>query len=169
MFLKSVSYLSLGSNLGIKVNNLANTLYLLNHNPKIQIKQVSSVYLTEPVEFADQPYFLNIVVEIATRFSPEELLYFIHEVEKKIGRKKTFEKGPRVIDIDILTFDEQVIDTESLKVPHPGVFTRNFMIRPLMELNPQYILPVKNVLISEYIEKNKLKGIIKKIDLTLNY
>lgn len=131
-------YLSLGTNLGDKEDNLERALFLLSE--KVTIIKRSSYYETEPVGFQDQPWFLNIVVEGETNLSPQELLIFIKDIERNMKRVKTFVNGPRIIDVDILLYDNIRMETDSLTIPHPRMFSRAFVIVPLSEIAPDLIL-----------------------------
>lgn len=126
-------YISLGSNLGKKKQNLEKALLLIQK--KASLLTLSSFYETEPIGFTHQDSFLNIVAEIKTSLNPFQLLCFFQEIEKKMGRKKTFLWGPRIIDIDILFYENLVIHTPQLKIPHKKVFQRRFVLEPLWEIN----------------------------------
>lgn len=102
----------------------------------------SSIYETEPQDVRDQPWFLNLVVEIATRLAPVELLARIHEVEAHLGRTRDVPKGPRTVDIDILFYDDRVIETSTLRIPHPRLAERRFVLEPLAELAPHLRHPI---------------------------
>jgi 2-amino-4-hydroxy-6-hydroxymethyldihydropteridine diphosphokinase len=132
-------YLSLGSNLGDRQVNLRMAVgKLLNLG---NVLTVSSIYETEPVEFTDQPWFLNCVVLIQTEMLPKFFFAGIHEIEKEMGRQRTQPKGPRTIDIDILLFGNATIDTPQLKVPHPAMKQRRFVLAPLAEIAPDVKIP----------------------------
>ncbi len=132
-------YLSLGSNLGDRQVNLRMAVgKLLNLG---NVLTVSSIYETEPVEFTDQPWFLNCVVLIQTEMLPKFFFAGIQEIEKEMGRQRTQPKGPRTIDIDILLFGNATIDTPQLKVPHPAMKQRRFVLAPLAEIAPDVKVP----------------------------
>lgn len=132
-------YLSLGSNLGDRQVNLRMAVgKLLNLG---NVLTVSSIYETEPVEFTDQPWFLNCVVLIQTEMLPKFFFAGIQEIEKEMGRQRTQPKGPRTIDIDILLFGNATIDTPQLKVPHPAMKQRRFVLAPLAEIAPDVKIP----------------------------
>ncbi len=132
-------YLGLGSNLGNREDNLDMALKLLAQ--RMKVGRVSSIYDTEPIGKTDQPRFLNIVCEVSTRLSPEGLLALAKGIEVKMGRRgKTGE--PRTIDIDILLYGDIVIDTPDLKIPHPGMAERLFVMVPLGEIAPELVHPV---------------------------
>jgi 2-amino-4-hydroxy-6-hydroxymethyldihydropteridine diphosphokinase len=125
-------YLSLGSNVGDRENHLHEAIQRLETNGRIVA--VSSFYETEPVEFTDQAWFLNCAIALETNASPEELLQSILPIEKEMGRQRVRRKGPRTIDIDILLFDDAILDTPELTIPHPAMQQRRFVLQPLAEI-----------------------------------
>ena len=125
-------YLSLGSNIGNRENNLK--LALKELSEILRIKKISSIYETEPLLYQKQENFLNIVVEVSYFDEAESLLKNIKDIEKKMGRKATFRFGPRIIDIDIIFFNGQEINDESLTIPHKEWKNRLFVIAPLYEV-----------------------------------
>ena len=133
-------YLSLGSNLGERANNLKTAVTALGELGRIV--STSSYYETEPVEFAAQPWFLNCAVRLSTQKMPKQLLSAILELEKKMGRRRVQKNGPRIIDIDILLFGNSIIDTKSLVVPHPAMHQRRFVLEPLSEIASEIRHPV---------------------------
>jgi 2-amino-4-hydroxy-6-hydroxymethyldihydropteridine diphosphokinase len=133
--LKTV-YLGLGSNLGDRREHLSRARALLQ-SPDVRIARASSIYETEPRDFPNQPWFLNQVVEVQTTLFPRQLLARTQKIEREMGRKRTVDKGPRVIDIDILLYGESVVHTEALEVPHPRMTDRRFVLEPLAELVPE--------------------------------
>ena len=134
-------YLSLGSNLGERQRNLQDAIHRLEA-PDFHVRRVSQVYETEPVDFHDQPWFLNLVVEAGAELFPMQLLARIAHIERELGRRRGVAKGPRTIDIDILLFGRFVIDTPQLVVPHPRLGERRFVLEPLIELAPELRHPV---------------------------
>ena len=101
-----------------------------------ELRATSSLYETEPVEFTEQPWFLNCVVAVETIRSPQELLAGLLAIERAMGRERVQPKGPRVIDLDIVLFDEQAIDEPHLEIPHPAMHLRGFVLEPLTEIAP---------------------------------
>ncbi len=134
-------YLSLGSNLGDRATNLADALHRLRDHPQLQILKVSSLYQTAPVGPQAQPDFHNIVAQFQADCPPEELLEIVQQVEQKMGRVRGERWGPRNVDIDILLFGNEVIDTPQLQVPHPQMMQRQFVLVPLAEIAPELVLP----------------------------
>lgn len=157
-------FLSLGSNLGDKKNNLEQALALLENKPMlenkslIKIKRISGYYETEPWGGVEQDSFFNLVAEIESDMDPWELLKYCQEVEKVMGRERLIHWGPRIIDIDILSYNNRVLHTAELTIPHPFMEEREFVLAPLRELEPDYILPS-----GKSIQKVVGQGKVKKI------
>jgi 2-amino-4-hydroxy-6-hydroxymethyldihydropteridine diphosphokinase len=128
-------YLALGSNVGDRQANLHEALRLLNESG-VSVVKSSSLYETEPVDYLDQDWFLNAAVKAQTQGDPLDLLQTLREIEKRMGSKKPFAKGPRLIDLDILLYDDQAIDLPELQVPHPRMLERRFVLVPLAEIAP---------------------------------
>lgn len=135
-----IAYLALGSNLGNRLANLKNAVS--NLPPQMEVKKKSLVYETPPWGHADQPHFLNQVVMVHTYMEPENLLSHIKRLEIVLGREPSFENGPRVIDIDILFYDDVIIDSPPLIIPHPRLHQRGFVLVPLNEVEPELVHPV---------------------------
>jgi GTP cyclohydrolase-4 len=135
----AVSYLCLGSNLGERGENLCQALTLLS--AKVNLEKVSSVYETEPVGYKEQPLFLNLVCRITTDLSPDELLHLAEDVETGMGRVPSFTNAPRIIDIDILFYEDRVMNTQNLTIPHPRLQDRAFVLIPLAEIAPDLVHP----------------------------
>lgn len=131
----STVYLALGSNIGNREQNLEEAIHLLAGGA-VCIVKVSSLYETEPVDYLEQPWFLNAVLEAQTDLPPHELLSMLRTIESQMGSKKAFAKGPRLIDLDILLYDDATLDTADLQVPHPRMLQRNFVLVPLAEIAP---------------------------------
>ncbi|MDQ1408792.1 MAG: 2-amino-4-hydroxy-6-hydroxymethyldihydropteridine diphosphokinase [Acidobacteriaceae bacterium] len=130
-----VVFLSLGSNVGDRENNLRAAIAAL-HEVGVKAKKVSSIYATEPVDLLEQRWFLNCVVEGETTAPPAELLKALRELERRMGSKKLVARGPRLIDLDILVYGQQTIDSPELQVPHPRMHLRRFVLAPLAEIAP---------------------------------
>jgi len=139
--MKKTVYLSLGSNLGDRAANLRQAIARLGEVGTVTA--VSSFYETEPVEVTSrQPWFLNCALALETELMPKQLLSRALAVEQAMGRKRTETKGPRTIDIDILLFENSVVDTPELTIPHPAMDRRRFVLGPLAEIAPEVRHPV---------------------------
>ena len=132
-------YLGLGSNMGERAENISFGLRLLSQS--VHLDSVSSMYETEPQEYRKQDRFLNLVCKAKTTLSPIQMLVRAKSVEVKVGRVPTFRYGPRVLDIDVLLYGDQVIDTAELTVPHPRMTERAFVLVPLLEIAPDLLHP----------------------------
>jgi 2-amino-4-hydroxy-6-hydroxymethyldihydropteridine diphosphokinase len=117
----------------------------------VRILRRSSVYETEPQDRSDQPWFLNMVIEVETDLPPLELLAQTQKIEKEIGRQRGLSKGPRTLDIDILLYESSVLATKELEIPHPRLAQRRFVLEPLAELAPDLRHPVTNIPIRELL------------------
>ena len=134
----AIVYLCLGSNLGKREENLCQALTLLSL--KVNLDEVSSVYETEPVGYKEQPLFLNLVCRITTNLLPEDLLYLAKEIETGMGRVPSGQiNSPRPIDIDILFYDNKIMETRNLTIPHPRLKNRAFVLIPLAEIAPDLV------------------------------
>lgn len=157
-----IAYLSLGSNLGDREAQLSEAQAQIGTMAKI-IK-VSSFYETEPVEFTDQPWFLNCAIAIETTQPPQKLMNTILRVEEEMGRRRLRKKGPRSIDIDILLFDQEIIDTKELTIPHPVMQERRFVLEPLAEIAPEVRHPVLKKTIRELLDALPPGQIVRKVN-----
>jgi GTP cyclohydrolase-4 len=136
----AIAYLCLGSNLGEREASLSQALTLLS--PKVTIDAVSSIYETEPVDYKEQPLFLNLVCRITTDLPPEELLHLAKDIETGMGRVPSRQiNSPRPIDIDILFYEDKIMETQKLTIPHPRLQDRAFVLIPLKEIAPEFIHP----------------------------
>jgi len=140
---KHIVYLSLGTNLGNRLENLKQVLESLKEF--CQVVASSSVYETDPWGFKDQPIFYNQVVRIETILEPLPLLQEIKKIELEMGRIPTFQYGPRLIDIDILLYDRLMMNSPELKIPHPQMKSRAFVLTPLVEIAPDLVIPGEEV------------------------
>ena len=136
----ALAYISLGSNVGDRMANLRAAISELGKLGTVT--KTSSFYETEPVEFTAQDWFINCVVELETEHSPRELMAAILAIEQKMGRHRNLPKGPRNIDLDVVLYEKQIIDEPGLKVPHPAMHRRRFVLAPLAEIAPDAFHPV---------------------------
>ncbi len=163
----NIAFLGLGSNLGDKLKNIKTSLELISSHEEITILSVSSIYKTPPVGFEEQDFFLNAVIKISTNLSPFELLKFIQLIEKKLGRKRIFKWGPRTIDIDILVYNDWIINRNNLQVPHPLMHERGFVLIPFNEIESSLIHPTLNMSIATLLSNlnlNDVRGIEMFVD-----
>lgn len=154
-----IVYLALGSNLGDRQENLKQAISSLT--PQMTVKAKSHVYETPPWGYADQPKFLNQVVKAETYLEPEPLLKHLKRLEVALGRQTTFQNGPRLIDIDLLFFDELVLNTPILTLPHPRLHERGFVLLPMMDIAPDLFHPVIQKSIRELAASSNLDGIVQ--------
>ena len=146
------AYISFGSNLGDRNKNIEKAIEYIKELTGIAIKKVSSIYETEPVDGPPQEKFLNGVMEIETSLLPDELLDRLKGVESRLGRVKVEDNGPRPIDLDILFYDDIVIGGERIKIPHPRMHEREFVLRGLNEIAPQFLHPKLGKTVKELYE-----------------
>ena len=145
-------FLSLGSNLGDRSGNIQRALDALGA-AGLEVRRVSSFYRTEPVEFRQQPWFVNCVAEVATDLLPLQLLKAIQRVERHLGRRRDVNKGPRKIDIDILLYENVVVRSAGLNIPHTSMAERRFVLVPLRELEAGLRHPVTERTVLEMLNE----------------
>ncbi|HET6781709.1 MAG TPA: 2-amino-4-hydroxy-6-hydroxymethyldihydropteridine diphosphokinase [bacterium] len=134
-------YMSLGSNLGDRKATLESALRHLKASRHVSVLRASSIYETEPIGYADQPWFYNLAAEVETELDPDELLALTKQVERDLNRTRQIRWGPRTIDIDILLYDDIVVNGDRLTLPHPEMTQRRFVLEPLHEIAPELKLP----------------------------
>jgi 2-amino-4-hydroxy-6-hydroxymethyldihydropteridine diphosphokinase len=154
-----IVYLALGSNLGDRLANLKQAISSLT--PQLEVKAKSQVYETPPWGYEDQPKFLNQVIKAKTYLDPEPLLKHLKRLEVALGRKESFPNGPRLIDLDILFYDDQVLNTPALVIPHPRLQERGFVLLPLMDIDPDLVHPVSKKSVREMAAMCSADGIEK--------
>ena len=162
---KPLIYLSLGTNLGNRQLNLNKSMELIEMKVGKIIKQ-SSVYQTKAWGVKDQPDFLNMVLEVETKFSPQFVLTTILSIETEMGRIRERKWYTRLIDIDLLFYEDLIIKESNLIVPHPYLQDRNFVLAPLMEIAPSLVHPVIKKTIEQLVEECRDTLVVEKIDFT---
>lgn len=151
--MRKIAYLGLGSNMGNKRTNIENAVKAIGAVDGISITRISSCYETEPWGKKNQDNFINAVVEIVCELSPQELLKNLQEIEIKMGRQRLEKWGPRNIDIDILLFGDEVLESQKLTVPHPYMRQRLFVLIPLAEVNSEIKFPDDGMDIKEVLNR----------------
>ena len=142
-----IAYLGIGTNIGDRLQNLIDTVEALRLLPLTKVIEVSNVYETAPVGYANQDDFLNIVVAVSTELNAHNLLGAALGIEAGMGRIRTIKNGPRIIDVDLLMYESESLDSHTLTLPHPRMLERNFVIKPLLDLDLE----------KSFYSRNKLK------------
>lgn len=145
-----IAYLGIGTNIGNRLQNLIDAVEALSLLPLTKVVEVSNVYETEPVGFADQSDFLNIVVSVSTELTAHNLLGAALGIEAGMGRVRYIKNGPRIIDVDLLMYGKEEYNTKTLVLPHPRMLERNFVLKPLLDLDFE----------KSYYSKEKLEKIL---------
>lgn len=151
-------YLALGSNVGNRAANLKAAIAALP--PQMEVKAKSRIYETPPWGYLNQEKFLNQVLKVETYLSPEPLMKHLKRLEVALGREPTFQYGPRLIDIDILFFDDLVFESPIVTIPHPHVHERAFVLLPLMDIAPDFVHPVRKQTMRQLLTYCDISGIV---------
>lgn len=155
--MNNLAYISLGTNMGDRYKNLVNAIHYLKVEKEIHLVKCSSIYDTVPVGYTEQDDFLNMVISVRTTLTPNELLEICLRIEKDLGRKREFKWGPRIIDLDILLYNQENIEAENLIVPHPRMQERAFVLAPLIEIDSSIMIPNQDKSIEDYFNMNAEK------------
>lgn len=158
------SVIAFGSNVGDREGNLRRAIEMVSQ--KMSLIRMSPVYETEPMYYENQGWFLNCVVAVETNLKPRSLLEALQAVEGELGRQRTVRYGPRVIDLDILFYGDEVVSEPGLEIPHPKIAERPFVLVPLNDVRPELVHPVLRKKVSELLSSLKLgKRVVKKSGL----
>lgn len=160
---RNIVFIGIGSNEGNKAANIKSAIDLIRRCGVCKIEKVSSLYETLPFGDVEQDNFLNAVIKITTKLKPQELFIELKQIEKKLGRIVREKWGPREIDLDILFFNDLIISDEIITLPHKGIIYRDFVLVPLIEIEPDLIHPVFNKKIVDFVLDLKTKNIINKL------
>lgn len=152
-------FIALGSNLGDRLSNLQDAIQRMP--PVVRPLECSPIYETPPWGFMDQPLFLNQVIRASTVLNPFDLLAYLKQIEIQLGRQTTFRNGPRLIDLDIMFYDDLILETETLTVPHPRLAERGFVLVPLKDLAPHLRHPITGLTVLEMLSEVDTSGILK--------
>ena len=150
--MEHIAYIGIGSNQGDKVGQCEKAISEILEADHHKLLARSSLFKTQPIGYTSQDWFINGVIKIETYLEPLELLRHLKEIESRLGRKETFQWGPRAIDLDILLFDEKEIQVEGLQIPHPFLQERQFVLIPLAEIDRSLIHPVLKKTIGELLD-----------------
>jgi 2-amino-4-hydroxy-6-hydroxymethyldihydropteridine diphosphokinase len=150
----SIVYIGIGSNFGNRQENCLHAIELLQKKGIVVTKR-SSLHETEPWGVKDQSWFINMAIGIETGLKPAELLKVLKDIEREVGREESFKWGPRMIDLDILLFDNIILNEDNLKIPHPLMHERDFVLRPLCEIAPDIKHPLLKMSIIDLLQQFK--------------
>ncbi|MBM4351270.1 MAG: 2-amino-4-hydroxy-6-hydroxymethyldihydropteridine diphosphokinase [Deltaproteobacteria bacterium] len=150
-----IAYIGIGSNLGDKIANCEKAISEILNVDRHRLVVRSSLYHTRPIGYAAQGWFVNGVIKIETHLEPLDLYRMLKTIELRLGRNETFRWGPRIIDLDLLLFDNRRIETEELQVPHPRLHERQFVLIPLSEIDPNLMHPVLKKTAGELLKEIK--------------
>jgi len=156
------AYISLGSNVGDRLGNLQDAIARMGELG--DVSRVSSWYETEPVEFTEQPWFLNGVAELRTEMTASALMQGLLKIERAMGRERNRPKGPRNIDLDLLLFDNDIVNTSELTLPHPSMHERRFVLAPLAEIAPNAIHPILQETALQLLESLPMGSEVRRVD-----
>lgn len=151
--------IALGSNLGDRLRNLHDAIERLP--PMVRVTDQSLIYETEPWGYTEQPQFLNQVIQAVTALTPDELFNYLKKIESELGRKSAVRYGPRIIDLDLLFYNDLTYNTADLTIPHPRLHERAFVLIPLADIAPDMIHPVQNKTVNEILSQIDISGVTR--------
>lgn len=146
-------FIGIGSNIGDRLASCREAVHRLGSKPNVRIKKISSLYETDPVDYLEQNRFYNAVVVIETSLPPGALLEGCREIEHQLGKKILIPKGPRTIDLDLLFYDHLILNEPGLRIPHPAIPDRAFVLTPLVELVPDFIHPMLHTSVADLLHR----------------
>jgi len=151
-----IAYISAGSNLGDRLHNCRKGIAALTESGNCVILAQSRIYMTEPVDYEDQNWFINMMIKLETELDPFQLLDHIERIQRAAGRlKDPVRYGPRILDLDIILYDDCIIDSERLVVPHPRMHKRRFVLKPICDIDPAAVHPVL---------KQEMQSLLKRLE-----
>ena len=162
--MRHIAYIGVGSNIGDKAHRCEQGIAEILRVDRAKLLAKSSLYKTQSVGHLPQDWFVNGVIKIETDLEAPDLFRSMKEIETRLGRRKTFRWGPRTLDLDLLLFDDQIIDTDELSVPHPRIQERQFVLIPLAEIDRYLIHPVLNKSAQELLENLKQDQGVEKLN-----
>lgn len=158
------AFISIGSNLGTPKKNCIEAIDIISSNSDIKTISKSSFYQTAPVGNTEQDWFINSVIKISTQLSPDILLSVLLKIESQMGRIRKEKWGPRIIDLDLLFYDNLIKKNKNLTLPHPEIQKRNFVLQPLNEIEGNFIHPSINKSINTLLKESKDNSVVKKLN-----
>lgn len=162
------AYIGLGSNLGDREGQIRAALEAIADLPDTDLLRVSSLYDTEPAGEVDQPNFLNAAALLDTELEPRQLLWNLLLIEKRLGRVRTQPWGPRTIDLDLLLYGDEIVEEDDLRVPHPEIIRRSFVLVPLVELDPRLVHPGTGETMAAHLNRLGARPLVKRGTLSWN-
>ncbi len=159
----NIAFIGIGSNVGDKIGNCRRAITEIGQCEQTRLIAQSSLYETQPIGYTQQDWFINCVIEIETSLTAYELLQVLEDIEISMGRERILKWGPRIIDLDILFFNDEIIRCEGLTVPHPEIQNRAFVLAPLREIAEGYIHPLLKKSIAQLVADLRDGGRIKKL------
>ncbi len=158
------AFIAIGSNLGTPKENCIEAIDIISSNPDIKLTSKSSFYQTAPVGNTKQDWFINAVIKVSTQLTSDILLSALLKIESKMGRIRKEKWGPRIIDLDLLFYDNLIIKQKDLTLPHPEIQKRNFVLQPLNEIGENFIHPSLNKSINTLLKESKDNSVVKKLN-----